>query len=834
MSQKNHTPYLHNAFRQPDIALTITRDNSCINYWYNMVCVQSLLLVFLAASSIQVLADVQCPLASGVQTTRDCTVSPIVVPTPIPDQSYLRLKDVELYASNHYSSWIWGGPAVDAGPLLPDGTRDENPAYTAIETLLTFFTITDIHITDKESPAQIPYEGVVDTAVFGNSNTSAYSPVILSTTQVLDAAIQTINALHQDPQQDTHFDFGMALGDAVNNNQYNELRWYLDVIDGKTITPSSGANKGAKSIDYQRPYKAAGLDKSIPWYQVLGNHDQYWCGSLVFNDYVRRTLIGKNVLNMGEDENNFPTFAARDYYVGVVDGADPYGHIIADGLATDMATPKVAADPKRRALSTNSSNSLHWMKEFFNTSSKPIGHGFNKTNIENDFASYSFEPKADLPLKVIALDDTCKLDPYADASAYARACLDQERYDWLINELEQGQAEGKLMIIAAHVPVGPIYNNPDIPEGALPNDTVVPLFLSTCHGSKNIGTPCPYGEQPIANNDPVPPYTVVTDATLLAKLHEYSNLLLWISGHRHQNTVTVQPAPQGQGPEFGFWEVETSSLRDFPQQFRTFKLVKNSNNSLSIVITNVDPAVQSDPDVAPSTPAAKSRGYAIGAGRISSGLLNDTGSHAYNAELIKDLPTPYTITVHVSGAGKVTSSPYSGIDCTEASSPCTASFLPGTAIHLVATPSAPGTALNGWSGASSCYGTADCGITMINDTDVTATFSNAPTLTVMPDYKALGSIKIGKTTTATFTVKNTAKRLFSNLSIGTVSINQTDPLQFTLVKDQCSDGTLKPGQSCHFKVAFKPTSAYTKSATISISSNDLASPQVIQITGVGK
>ena len=66
---------------------------------------------------------------------------------------------------------------------------------TPAETLLTFFSMSDIHITDKESPAQALYSGV--TGTFGNTNTSAYSPIILSTTHVLDAAVQTINALHE-------------------------------------------------------------------------------------------------------------------------------------------------------------------------------------------------------------------------------------------------------------------------------------------------------------------------------------------------------------------------------------------------------------------------------------------------------------------------------------------------------------------------------------------------------------------------------------------------------------------------------------------------------------
>ena len=95
------------------------------------------------------------------------------------------------------------------------------------------------------------------------------------TTHVLDAAIQTANALHKK----NAFDFAISLGDTCNTSSYNELRWYIDVIDGKVITPSSGAHLGADTVDYQKPYKAAGLDKSIPWYQALGNHDHFMIGS---------------------------------------------------------------------------------------------------------------------------------------------------------------------------------------------------------------------------------------------------------------------------------------------------------------------------------------------------------------------------------------------------------------------------------------------------------------------------------------------------------------------------------------------------------------------------
>lgn len=56
---------------------------------------------------------------------------------------------------------------------------------------------------------------------------------MLYTTHMLDATVKTINSLHKEKP----FDFGLSMGDAINSSQYNELRWFIDVLDGKMINP---------------------------------------------------------------------------------------------------------------------------------------------------------------------------------------------------------------------------------------------------------------------------------------------------------------------------------------------------------------------------------------------------------------------------------------------------------------------------------------------------------------------------------------------------------------------------------------------------------------------
>jgi hypothetical protein len=197
---------------------------------------------------------------------------------------------------------------------------------------------------------------------------------------------------------------------------------------------------------------------------------------------------------------------------------------------------------------------------------------------------------------VISLNDACT--GVGNSPNYAGGYLDQARLDWLTSELQAGQDNNQLMIIAAHIPVHPQTN-------LIADGTHQTLFISP------------------------------TDTALITMLQNYPNLLMWISGHRHVNTVSPQPynvADLTDHPENSFWVVETCSLRDFPQQFRTFDIRRNSDNTISIIITNVDPAVKE------GSPAAKSRGYAIGAARVCGNYaITDTSSQSYNAVLVKQL-----------------------------------------------------------------------------------------------------------------------------------------------------------------------------------------------------
>ena len=505
------------------------------------------------------------PVNSMIRTTLESTVIPVAVPGGSP---LVGPNAAAKFAQYGYGVWQTG-PALAVVKSTDIMLSGYTPAANAAK-LLHFFTMSDAHITDVQCPANLMVSGLTNAG-----NSSAYSPVMPYTTQVLDAAIQTVNGLHAKRAMD----FGLFLGDASNNSEYNELRWYIDTIDGKTINPNSDPIN-SYSTDYMRTFKAAGLDKTIPWYQVLGNHDHFYLGVWAQSPQTMNAAIGETLMDVGLNPSN--PIAGTGFYGGVVNSSTTYGEVFGAGPEANFAAPpSVNANPDRRSLPKTA-----WIAEFFNTTSGPAGHGFDKNNLS--FPCYSFTPKANLPIKVIVLDDTEKDN--AAGMAGAAGYLDQTRYNWLVSQLDSGQAADQLMIIAAHVPILPGLWDP-------------------------ASTP--------------------TLADLITKLHTYPNLLMWMSGHLHRNVITPIPSTDAAHPEFGFWMVETPSLRDYAQQFRLFDIMRNSDNTISIVATDVDPAVTA------GSPAETSRSYSIAASQLFTAANPfppvNTPSHAYNAELFKQL-----------------------------------------------------------------------------------------------------------------------------------------------------------------------------------------------------
>jgi metallophosphoesterase (TIGR03768 family) len=534
----------------------------------NKIRIHRMIAIALAVLLVLVCFSVSIGQQGDKTATVYTTLDRMIVPsTPIP--STIHPYDVSKFSEYGYGQYQYGAGLGYDERLDLMSADYSNANVTKVSSLLRFFAMTDVHVTDEESPAQGVYFGIRENGII-----SGYSPAMSYSRQMLNAAVQTVNEI----DKKNSLDFGIFLGDLANNGQYDELRWFIDTLDGKTINPDSGIKDDP----------VPGLDGSIPWYTAIGNHDHFWMGTNPPTDYIRSSYTGSDILKVGDIFTPGGLYRS-DFYMGTIDGSTADGTPIGAGPVNTTAPITVSSDSNRRLISVE-----EWMNEFSNTTSSPSGHGLSVA--EPGFACYTFEPDPNVPIRIIVLDDTQSAADL-DIHGYGHGTLDQKRYDWLVNELDKGQAEDKLMIVAAHIPIG-------------------------VKMSGMLGAFVGWSTQ-----------AAVSENDLIAKLHTYPNLLMWTSGHRHLNNVTAQYSPDPQHPELGFWVVETPSLREYPQQFRTFEVVLNSDSTVSLFVTDVDPNVEGN------MLAEKSRSYAIAAYQIfnSSLPIQPTGSLSYNAELMKQL-----------------------------------------------------------------------------------------------------------------------------------------------------------------------------------------------------
>src|SRR5262245_58294540 len=123
----------------------------------------------------------------------------------------------------------------------------------------SFAQMTDLHIVDDQSPLRVEW---LDR--YGNQGPpheesypfrAAYRPHECLSTQVADAMCRNISMIGRGPRTGLPLAFTMVSGDGVDNCQFNEARWYVDVLDGQPITPNSGG-----SFDHSVTGDSLGLD----------------------------------------------------------------------------------------------------------------------------------------------------------------------------------------------------------------------------------------------------------------------------------------------------------------------------------------------------------------------------------------------------------------------------------------------------------------------------------------------------------------------------------------------------------------------------------------------
>jgi hypothetical protein len=188
--------------------------------------------------------------------------------------------------------------------------------------------------------------------------------------------------------------------------------------------------------------------------------------------------------------------------------------------------------------------------------------------------------------------------------------------------------------------------------------------------------------------------------------------------------------------------------------------------------------------------------------------------------------TTYTLTVTKSGTGSgtVTSNP-AGISC---GSDCSQSYSANTQVTLSAA-AASGSTFAGWSGNSDC---SDGTVTMNAGKSCTATFNlqqsgSGPNIAT-PSSVSFGTVNIGSSNTRSVTVSNTGS---ATLRVSSVTVSGTNASMFRPLSTSFS---VSSSSSYTLRVRFSPRSSGSKTATLSIYSNDPDTPvRRITLSGSG-
>ncbi|MDQ3985783.1 MAG: hypothetical protein M3280_04720 [Actinomycetota bacterium] len=470
------------------------------------------------------------------------------------------------------------GLALKCGPGERIRTRDrfaeaEPGRKQRRRPLLSFFSIADVQLADEESPLRGEWADKCEDHPFE----SAFRPQETMVPHLLNGHIRAANAIAKkgSPVLDDDFDFAIGLGDLADNNQLNELRWIIDIFDGKQlINPDSGDEgydgvqardpegapedpltspvKGESIIELaNEPFWATGLrpDGRLPWYSLPGNHDVKVQGTVPneagWRQFAEQWAVGSlKVQDLPPDqqqdacEDPAGNFGDPDWYSNLPDGT----------------TQPVPPDPKRRLLSRED-----WVQQHFKTTGLPDGHGYDHNRCRTrkgdllERACYSFTKGR---FHFIGVDT----NPH---EGFEGGNVDRPQFRWLRRELKAHST--KYFKIDG-----------DVVKNENGRNKLIVVFTHHTIGS--------------TDNEETP--NAMNGRDLRRLLLRFPNVIMHANGHTHQNKIWGR---ENREWDHGYWEVNTSAIADLPHQSRTIEIADNRDGTLSIFAVVFNALVAPDP-----------------------------------------------------------------------------------------------------------------------------------------------------------------------------------------------------------------------------------------------
>ena len=448
--------------------------------------------------------------------------------------------------------------------------------------LLYFAQLSDFQLADEESPARAEALDLANTPF-----TSAWRPQEAFEPFTVDQVVRQVNRFDVSPirnrgRRRARLALTIVTGDSADNQQINETRWVVRLLEGGRLNPNSGVEGGLCRVlaaappgeaarytgvqdDHdvlesgrfydpnrpsgafaafprwpglmdraQVPFDAAGLTK--PSYVAFGNHDATVQGNIhalqALDDVARgcvKPLAATGVADLG-------------------------------ALLTSPARSVIVpADPERGFADRPTYRALHA------TGRQSDAHGFGHV-ARNELAAsageasyYSFSPRRGL--RLISINTVAEGD-----RLNSNGNIDAPQFRWIERELKAADARDELVIVFGHHPIRSLSNT--APDEKAGDCALRAVFGPGCDRDPRTSTPLRLGPD-------------------LAKLLlAHPRVVAFVAGHTHDNRITAFERERGGG----FWAVETASEIDWPIQSRLLELMDNRDGTLSIFGTLIDHA----------------------------------------------------------------------------------------------------------------------------------------------------------------------------------------------------------------------------------------------------